>query len=227
MKRSEVWVDFETGGVKHWIHSPLSIGAIAVINGKIVDEFYHNIRIEPLVVTPDALRTNKIDLTHPGISTKEEFKKLWMGFMNKNFYNYGKVRPNKENMPYFCGQNTVFDRPFLWELLETDFDYAYYHRIDTMIFANILRSEGKLDDITDLKLETMSGYFHLPAPEMFHNSLCDIKQTYQVYQCLLRIMRGESIDQIRKSVEAQPSLPFDAPNVVPPISKAAVGTKAD
>lgn len=225
--RPEVWVDFETGGVKPWVHSPLSIGAIAVVNGKIVDEFYRNIRIEPLVVTADALKTNKLDLTIPGIATKEEFKKQWNGFMNKNFYEYGRVRPNKDNMPFFCGQNTVFDRPFLHELLETDFDLAYYHRIDTMIFANILRSEGLLPGVPDLKLETMSNYFRLPVPEMFHNSLCDIKQTYLVYKCLKRVMRGVSVDTIRGEMVDQPTLPFDAADLASPLDAASLGIKAD
>lgn len=211
--RSQLWMDSENGGLDPEVHSPLEFAFLAVKEGKIVDRLKLTIRAETMVVTFKALQVNKQDLLKDGY-TLAEAKALYLDWMNKNFYtvhnknsnggpgHYQVIRPNKDNMPFFCGHNTRYDRPFLQKLVG-EFDYVYYHTIDTMMFANILLNEGLLPEIENLKLETISNYLMLPPPERFHDALMDVEQTFKVYQDLRRIMRGEPLFDIRARNQEQ------------------------
>lgn len=208
-KRGELWMDSENGGLDPKIHTPLEFAFLAVINNKIADRLMITIRPETMVVTGAALEVNKQDLSKGGLSL-EATKKLYLSFMNRNFYSRTLKakngipeqiifdRPNKETMPFFCGHNTAYDRPFL-QAVVGEFDYCYYHRIDTMLFSNILFSEGLLPGLENMKLETISNYLALPPPPRFHDALMDVEQTFRVYQCLKQIMRGKSLAEIRET----------------------------
>lgn len=197
MSRDMLGVDGEMGGLQVGTHSLLQLGIIAIKDNKIVDELDLQLRIEPLVVTQEALRVNKIDILSPGITTAKEAKEIYMKFMNKNFYSkitskgYEYVKPNKDNMPLFFGHNVMFDRPWL-KALVGDFDYCYYHSVCTMVLAETMRDAGKLPGIENLKLETLCTYLKVPKPEnneLFHNALVDIKQTFLLYQRLKEFIK--------------------------------------
>jgi DNA polymerase III alpha subunit (gram-positive type) len=219
--RSQLWMDSENGGLDPKIHSPLEFAFLAVKNGKIVDRLELSLRIPPLVVTQEALAVNKINVgefqKHQYVDRKLAVAK-YRDFMSKNFYTKflgGRAvydKPCKENMPAFCGHNTVYDRPFLQAFLESDYDMCYYHRIDTMMVVSALREAGKLPGLENAKLETVCEYFCRPKPTMFHNAMCDVTETYELWKILLRVMNGEAIDSIRRSVEAQPTLFDESPN---------------
>jgi DNA polymerase III alpha subunit (gram-positive type) len=198
--RPELWMDSENGGLDPQVHSPLEFAFLAVKDDKIVDRCAITLRIEPLVVTQEALKINKVDLCKSGWTTKEQAILDYKRFMTKNF-----GRPTKETMPFFCGHNTFYDRPFLQKIVG-DFDFAYYHRIDTMVFANVLRAEGMLPGIENLKLETISTFLRLAPPERFHDALCDVEQTYKVYRMLRRLMKGEALESIRAEGAPQAEL---------------------
>ena len=213
--RPQLWMDSENGGLDPKVHSPLEFAFLAVKNGKIVDTLELSLRIAPLVVTQEALSVNKINIAEfspTQIFDRKMATLKYREFMNKNFYTKflgGRAvfdKPSKENMPLFCGHNTGYDRPFLQALLESDFDMCYYHRIDTMMLVSALREAGKLPGLENAKLETVCGYFCMPKPTMFHNAMADVKETYSLWKILLRVMNGETVDSIRRQMEAQPTL---------------------
>lgn len=215
MSKSKLWVDFETGGVEAH-HSPLSFAMIATDeNDKIFGEWYTEIRETPLVIEPEALKINKIDITKPGL-TFAQFKKEYFTRVNRWFYGgsnftsngvFPKIKPDKLNMPLFCGHNTFFDRPILHRILGSTYDGAYYHRIDTMIFANILKEIGLLPVTENLKLESICKAFGIKPGEgeEMHNSLTDIKMSNQAYvemkKLINKIAVKEILDNVSKNLE--------------------------
>lgn len=217
--RPQAWFDTETGGLDPSF-SLLQLAVLAVHNGKIVDRLNMQLRIEPLVVTAKAMETNKIDLGKTdGVFTDIEIARgTYRAFMNRNFFykweagRWVNVRPSKDNMPLFCGHNTFFDRPFMKKFMGSDFDFCYYHRVDTMVLASTLKDAGLLPDLENCKLETLAAYFNLPKPERFHDALCDVEQTFMLYKCLQELIRGRTLDDVRRSVATQPALPFAAPS---------------
>lgn len=194
-QRALLWTDFETGGVEAH-HSPLSFAMIATIGDRVFGEWYTEIRQSPLVIEPEALKINKIDITKEGLNFNE-FKKEYFTRINRWFYGgsnftsngvFPKEKPNKDNMPLFCGHNTFFDRPILHRILGSTYDGAYYHRIDTMVLANALKHMGILPNIENLKLETLAKYFGIEPEGELHNALTDIKVTFKVFNSLKKIM---------------------------------------
>lgn len=217
MERPELWMDSENGGLDAKVHSPLQFAFLAVKNNVIVDRLKLEIRQEPFVLTIEAMKTNKIDITTPGLSFKQA-KEKYEQFMTRNFFSVvidrgtknerlGYDRPNRDNMPFFCGHNTFYDRPFLHRVLGTDFDFCYYHRLDTMVLANSLKAFGKLPGLSNGRLETLSDYFGFPKLDA-HDAMRDIERTREIFVCLGELMNGKSVDQIRREMEIQPSL-FD------------------
>lgn len=183
-------MDSENGGLDPNVHSPLEFAFLAVKEGFVVDELELSLRIEPLVVTTEALRVNKVNLlVDDVIVSRAEAKKIYYWWMNKNFFTTttadGKrvvQKPSKETMPNFCGHNTAYDRRFLWALLESEYDMAYYHRIDTMVLAEVLREMGLLPGIENLKLGTLCTFFGDTGDSTnFHNAMFDIKKNFWLY----------------------------------------------
>jgi hypothetical protein len=105
----------------------------------------------------------------------------------------GNIKPDKHNMPLFCGQNTFFDRPWLQRIMGSDFDYCYYHRIDTMVLANTLQDIGILERGADLKLESLCNLLGVEKPEgEYHSALVDVKQTFKCYQAMKKLILNTS-----------------------------------
>lgn len=197
--RKQLWIDFETGGVNPWVHSPLSCAMLAVDeNGKIFGEWYGQIRQAPFNVTEEAMAINKLNLDHAGADF-EQFRQIYFKLINSWFYggtnwqNSGKgflrpyTKPSRDNMPLFCGHNTHFDRSVLQQILggdpyENKYDGIYYHRIDTMILANTLQYLRIIPRGENLKLETLCKLLEIePVEGEMHNALTDIKSTHRCF----------------------------------------------
>lgn len=210
MSRHKLWVDFETGGVEAH-HSPLSFAMIATDeNDKVFGEWYTEIRELPLVIEPEALKINKIDITKPGLNFAQ-FKKEYFTRINRWFYGgsnftsngvFPKIKPDKNNMPLFGGHNTFFDRPILHRILGNTYDGAYYHRIDTMVFANVLKDIGLLPVTENLKLESICKAFKLfpEKGEEMHNSLTDIKMTHLAYMKMKSLINQGTLNALVEKV---------------------------
>jgi len=204
-KRPMLWTDFETGGVEDY-HSPLSFAMIATIGDRTYGEWYTEIRQTPLVIEPEALKINKIDILKEGLNF-EQFKKEYFTRINKWFYGgsnftssgvFPKTKPDKNNMPLFCGHNTFFDRPILHRILGSTYDGAYYHRIDTMVLANALKDVGIIGQTENLKLETLANYFGVKPEGELHNALTDVKVTFQVYRKMKELLSKSVINTLVK-----------------------------
>ncbi len=223
--RKELWIDFETGGVNPMFHSPLSCAMLAVENFRVVDEWYGQIRQPPFNVTEEAMQINKLNLDHAGV-TFDQFHNIYFKFINKNFYGgtnweaSGKkflrpnIKPSKENMPFFCGHNTHFDRQVLQQILggtpdNNVYDGVYYHRIDTMIAANNLMRLGILPRTENLKLETLCKYLGVVADGELHNALTDIKVTQQCDLRMSNIMKEAFHELIKVRARENIFQPFD------------------
>lgn len=191
VSRPICFIDFETGGTDVTIHSPLEMGVVAVVNDEVVDKLRMILRVSPLVVEQEAIRINKSDLLEEGVTEYSQAATIYRNFMIKNFYKINGVfqKPNKDNMPFFGGHNTQFDRPFLCKIMNSDFDYCYYHVIDTMVIANMMRDAGRLPGVENMKLETLSKYFNLPAPARFHDASEDAMQTFHLYKALKGLLK--------------------------------------
>ena len=183
-----LWNDFETGGTDPLIHSPLSFAMIATDGDQVIGEWYTEIRELPLVLTPQALAINKIDIHKDGISfnlfREEYFNKIRTWF-------YKGQKPSKENMPFYGGHNTAFDRPILKRIVcspNSSFDGCYYHHIDTMSMAVPLNAAGVIK-VSDYKLETLAKYFDIVPKEDLHNALTDVRLTMKIYQEMKNLLR--------------------------------------
>lgn len=209
--RAQLWCDFETGGVETFNHSPLSCALIAVKDGKIIGEWYTQIRQTPFVVTEEAMKINKLNLDDPGL-TYQEFRKEYFRRVNHWFYggtnwkNSGKNfypsnnRANKNNMPLFCGHNTTFDKQVLQRILGGSpttnvFDGVYYHRLDTMILANMLVDCSILPLPENFRLETLCKVLDVEPEENgeFHNALVDLKMTLKAYIKMKNILTDKQM----------------------------------
>lgn len=186
------WIDFETGGLDSAVHSPLSFGMLATMGDEIFGEWYVQIRQEPLVVTAGALKINKIDITMPGLSYAE-FKYEYFARINQWFYGGSDAasqpvnKPGALNMPFFCGQNTFFDRPFLQKILGSNYDGIYYHRKDLMVLANAL-SDAKVIKFENMKLETIAKTLGIEPEGELHNAIVDIKLTFKCWNRLIEML---------------------------------------
>lgn len=203
----KLWIDFETGGLEPH-HSPLSFAMIATKNDEIIGEWYTQIRQHPLVVDPKAIEINKIDLNEPGIDF-EEFKKEYFIRINKWFYGgsnfskngvFPKIKPNKNNMPLMCAWNLQFDRPILRRILGSTYDGAYYHSIDPMVLAHTLVDIGIIPRTENFRLETVAQFLGVNPEGELHNSLVDIKVTFEVYKKLKNIISEKVLKNLIKEV---------------------------
>lgn len=193
--RAVLWQDFETGGLDVLTHSPLSFAMMATRGDEILGEWECQIRQEPLVVTQEALKLTKIDLCEDGLSF-DLFKKNYFHRVNDWFYGgsqngsvYPKIKPSKENMPYYGGQNTFFDRPWLHRILGSTYDGCYYHRRDLMVVADIMREAGLLK-CDDVKLASIAQALGVEPEGEFHSALTDVKVTFKCFQKIRGLIMG-------------------------------------
>lgn len=207
---AKLWNDFETGGVNPWVHSPLSFAMMAEVDGKIIGEWYVQIRQEPFIVTEEALLINKLDLSQPGL-TFDEFRVEYFKRINEWFFGGtdfkrsnntfipGKIKPNKFNMPKPAGQNSKFDRDVLQRILggtpvKNVFDGLYFHQIDTMLLASTLQDIGILPKTKSLKLSDICESLGVSNDEgEFHNALVDLKMTRKAYISMCDLIRNQAL----------------------------------
>ncbi len=202
-----MWCDFETGGLDVNVHSPLTFAMMITEGDTILHEWETNIRQPPLVCDEAALAINKIDVREPGL-TFQDFRLSYSKRLCEHVYGgikylrndgcyVGNIKPDKDNMPLFCGQNTFFDRPWLQRILGGSFDYCYYHRIDTMVLANTLQDIGILPRGENLKLESLCNLLGVEKPEgEYHSALVDVQQTFKCYQAMKKLIYTFDSDSI-------------------------------
>jgi len=182
-------VDTETGGLDASKHSILSLGAVAVENYKIIDEFEVLIREPVLHLTPEAMRINKIDIlkiSHEGVSA-------WDAVTRFRRYTMDHFMPtSKANLG---GHNIHFDVSFLkrlWSFGVTElyYDACFSHRIiDTASIIRFLMMSGRIE-LTSAGLTDACKYFGVTIPEgERHTALGDARATANLLIKMMELIR--------------------------------------
>ena len=201
-----LWIDFETGGLDHNVHSALSFAMIHTRGSEILHEWYTELRPSPLVVEQQALSINKIDITKEGLDYPE-FKKEYMTRINVWFFGgsdwskgfpKAKIKPSKDNMPIMAGHNAIsFDRPWLRSILGNTYDGCYYHMVDTMVLGYFAKEVELLNPEQDIKLGGLCEALKIENTYgELHNSLVDIKMTFKLWLKLLELF-GKPVGETR------------------------------
>lgn len=184
-------IDTETGGLDPQHHSILSLGAVVWDDGISVDVFEALIVEPSIVVDPDAMMVNRINLREHqliGLSPGNAVKQLLL-FLDKNF---GESRKNEK--VELVGHNISFDVGFvrrLFLLANVDFESCFSHRtLDTASILRFLVLADKLS-LKRVGLSEALAYFGITVPQdKRHTALGDAKATAQLLNELLRIVRN-------------------------------------
>jgi hypothetical protein len=207
--RKILWQDFETGGVEPWTHSKLSFAMIATKGFDVIGEWYTQIRQPPFNVTEEGMAINKLNLSDAGL-THAHFKTEYFKRVNDWFYGGtdfsrangswlpGNIKADKENMPFYGGHNTWFDRQCLHHILggtpfKSVFDGAYYHRVDTMVLGSSFQAVGLLDPAQPMKLENLCAMLGLKPVGELHNALVDLQMTVACYLKMCSMLTDKTI----------------------------------
>ncbi|MNI63960.1 oligoribonuclease [compost metagenome] len=187
-----LFIDCETGGLDPQVHSLLTVGmAVYDTNtNQITGELDLQIKHKDYIVTPEALRVNKLDLTREvqcteslgfiGVATPLAACMSIVKFINLYF----------DDKPIVAGHNVAFDIDFIGTQL---FDNEYCHplsehishrKVDTQAVVQFLVSFGRLD-LSSSSLEKCLKYFKIETKEEDrHTALGDVKSTIKLYESL-------------------------------------------
>ncbi|MCE9592822.1 MAG: 3'-5' exonuclease [Planctomycetes bacterium] len=138
-------VDTETGGTDPRRHSLLTVGAVVWDQGEIGEELGLRVLERELVVDPEAMAINRIDLAEhhrdalePRLAAIELVK-----FVERNFVGSKGPEP-----AVVCGHNVAFDVAFLkrlFEQAELPYDKCFSHRtLDTASVLRFLALAGRI-----------------------------------------------------------------------------------
>lgn len=185
MKKKILFIDTETGGLDPTKASLLSIGLVAWVDGEIVSKKEILIKHDIFNITPEAIRTNKIDLIafiENAISPANAIEEL-MNFLNHNFPDYlGKI--------VLGGHNTNFDINFLKKFLcdyGMNFNDFFTHRfIDTASILKFLYYADKLkEDVSSS--DAAFKYFNIEVANR-HSALGDSIATARLFSKIIKIV---------------------------------------
>ena len=162
-----VLVDIETTGLSPINDDIIEIGAIKVINNKIVDKYSQLIQINKSL---SPFITNLTGITNSMLKLGKEPNIVFNEFVN--FVGEEVI----------IGHNVNFDLGFLTNKCKKYIDYNLTNDyIDTMYLARKL-----VPDSTNYKLGTLAKYFNI-SYEGAHRGLKDVEITYEVYNCLRKL----------------------------------------
>jgi len=161
MTNSFIVVDIETTGMSPTNNSITEIGAIKIINNKIVGEYSQLINPEA-VITPEI--TAITGLTNDYLKDKPVLEEVFAEFLEFN-----------EELP-LIGHNILFDYSFL-KYHGNQLGYEFERNgLDTLRLASYYVSDLKSKSLTSL-----ISYFDINR-KMAHRAYHDAKATYEVYK---------------------------------------------
>lgn len=183
-------VDVETTGLIAGKHSMIEI-CILPLNGdysinKSIIPFTTQMKpIEGRVIDPEAMRVNKIEITHLMLNCLDADKVL---DLLVNWYEKISLGDSKRIIP--IAQNWPFDRGFLidWMGIETFWSIFSREYRDTMEYA--ANQNDRCDMLNmpipfpKLNLSYLANKFHIENPDQ-HRALGDAATTAMVYKALL------------------------------------------
>jgi DNA polymerase-3 subunit epsilon len=185
-----IWfVDTETGGLDSQVHSILSLGLVAWQDGRIVGEDEFKIKEDPIIVTPEALAVNQIDL--------RDQSNWWMPLSVVREIDITLPRRDAPNspLPIIGGHNTPFDVGFVRRLYRiVGCHYPFSHRyVDTLPVARFLMDAGIIK-AKGAGLTALCAYFGIKNRAR-HGALGDAVATAELYTRLLEVVQGKELSK--------------------------------
>ena len=179
--------DTETGGLDATRHSLLSMGLVALVDGRVVGEQELLVRHEPYVVTGGGMKVNRIDLA---AHHEKALEPLAVADALEAFcaVHFG------EGPITLVGHNVAFDRAFLGAFLASigrELEPRFSHRtVDTHALAFGLQEAGRLPLDLRLSSDGLFAHFGIAVPEALrHTALGDGRATAELYLRLVEAAR--------------------------------------
>jgi DNA polymerase-3 subunit epsilon len=182
-----VIIDVETGGLNPVEHSILSLGAVILNEGEIVDKFLATVKEPEVSVTDSALKVNGF--------TKEKIEKEghepskvimeFESFLLRNDFSEDKI--------VLAGHNVGFDVSFLKRLYgftSSKFEKRFSHRcLDTQTGALLLKYAGRIStEATSLDALCSAFGIRGRAKGSAHNALQDAELTAELLKRELKML---------------------------------------
>lgn len=180
-------LDTETGGLDATRHSLLSLGLVALVDGRVAAERELLVRHEPYVVTGGGMKVNRIDLAaHHAKALAPEAAADALEAFCADHLGEGPVT--------LVGHNIAFDRAFLGTFLASlgrELEPRFSHRtVDTHALAFGLQQAGRLPADLRLSSDGLFAHFAIAVPEpLRHTALGDARATAELYLKLVEVAR--------------------------------------
>lgn len=141
------------------------------------------------VVSPAALRVNKINLAEHSVSS------LSLAKANEELTNFLKdaMAHNSNKWLIPAGHNLKFDLDFIWAQLMPEEDwkkFCTYPVLDTAVLARFFASIGKIPGFYNLV--SLRQLFQIETGEA-HNAMSDVLATIELAKKFTAIAKGEQI----------------------------------
>ncbi len=188
LKRPCLFLDTESGGLDAGQHSLLSLGLVVGEDGVVRHSLELFLKHETYVVTGEALRVNRIDLSshHRSAMDGQTAMAVLDIFLNQYF-------PCKHTPIQLVGHNIAYDQAFLrrfWESQGRCFEDRFSHRtIDTHAMAWAMREAGMLS-LESLNSTHLFEHFGVQIPvDQRHTALGDALGTFELYWKMIKRMK--------------------------------------
>jgi DNA polymerase III alpha subunit (gram-positive type) len=184
-----VFIDTETGGLTTDYSLLTVAAAIADEQLNVVDTVCFGVKPPLYIVSPDAMRVNKINLSeHAATSmSTERASEEFEHFLQKG------MRHNSDKKLIPVGHNISFDLGFVWhQLLPEDIwrQYCTYPAIDTAGLARFFSVMNKIPGFYNLV--ALRQLFQIETGEA-HNAMADVLATVALLKKFVAIANGEQV----------------------------------
>lgn len=184
-ERRFMLVDTETTGFDEKKHQILQIGMLIIDNGEVIDTLEIKIKHKEYLVSPGAMKANKINLVEhdeSAIDTKRAAEYI-LEFLRKN---------KAEERYITVGQNVNFDIRFLEEMFLKEWkikefrELVGYRILDIMQLAMIRNLEGKIS-LEKQDLDTLLNALEITIQKGRHSAMVDCELELKVLNKLLAL----------------------------------------
>jgi DNA polymerase III epsilon subunit-like protein len=192
-----VVIDTETGGLDPGKYSILSLGAAIWDNGHLIDEFEVLIAEPEIIVDPEAMRVNRIDLESHTLNSlcPEDAVDRFLAFLARNF-----GQRSREERIDLAGHNAHFDVEFakrLFRQADAQLEDTFSHRIlDTAAALRLFILADKLP-VRNAGLNEALDFFGIRVPEKKrHTALGDAIATAHLLTKLVELAKTCNVEGI-------------------------------
>jgi DNA polymerase III alpha subunit (gram-positive type) len=181
-----LFVDTETGGLTPDFSLLTVAAAVTDQEFNILDQFCFSVKPDFYVVSPDALKVNKIDLIE---HAKTAMTQTMAATEFRAFLLRGKQLTAKNRL-IPVGHNIHFDLGFLWAHILPESEWRQYctvPAIDTASTAQLLSVTGHITG--SCSLVALRNFFNITTGAA-HNAANDVLATIELAKTFTTILRG-------------------------------------